>query len=98
MKDDETIEGLILEEQVQLTLGELAQLCSVHAEWVVGLVDEGILQPSGDQLVEWRFSGICLIRARTVQRLQRDLGINLPGVALALDLLEELETLRSRGP
>jgi chaperone modulatory protein CbpM len=97
VNDDETIEGLILEEQVQLTLGELAQLCSAHAEWLVGLVDEGILQPSGEQLAEWRFSGICLIRARTVQRLQRDLGINLPGAALVLDLLEEPETLRARG-
>jgi len=29
-------------------------------------------------------------------RLQHDLGINLAGVALVLDLLEEIEQLRSR--
>jgi hypothetical protein len=29
-------------------------------------------------------------------RLQRDLGINLAGVALALDLLSEVAMLRSR--
>jgi chaperone modulatory protein CbpM len=28
--------------------------------------------------------------------MQRDLGINTPGAALALDLLDELEQLRSR--
>ena len=33
-------------------------------------------------------------RARTALRLQRDLEINLPGVALALELLEELDRLR----
>jgi chaperone modulatory protein CbpM len=35
-----------------------------------------------------------LRRARTALRLQRDLEINLPGVALALELMEELERLR----
>ena len=29
-------------------------------------------------------------------RLQRDLGLNLAGVALALELLDEIEALRSR--
>jgi len=33
-------------------------------------------------------------RARIALRLERDLGINVPGVALALELLEELEQLR----
>jgi chaperone modulatory protein CbpM len=32
----------------------------------------------------------------TAQRLSRDLGLNAAGVALALDLLEEIETLRTR--
>jgi chaperone modulatory protein CbpM len=43
---------------------------------------------------EWRFSGTALRRARTALRLQRDLEINLPGVALALELLEEIDKLR----
>jgi chaperone modulatory protein CbpM len=43
---------------------------------------------------EWRFSGAALRRARIALRLERDLGVNLPGVALALDLLEELQRLR----
>ncbi|MFZ2170689.1 MAG: chaperone modulator CbpM [Methylococcaceae bacterium] len=29
-------------------------------------------------------------------RLQRDLGVNLAGIALALDLMEELESLRAQ--
>ena len=44
----------------------------------------------------WRFSGSALRRAATAQRLTRDLGLNAAGVALALDLLEEIETLRIR--
>ena len=35
-----------------------------------------------------------VVRVQTAVRLQWDLHINLHGVALALDLLEELEALR----
>ena len=40
------------------------------------------------------FSAIELRRARTAMRLQRDLGVNLAGIALILDLLDEVDTLR----
>jgi chaperone modulatory protein CbpM len=35
-----------------------------------------------------------LRRARLAVRLERDLEVNLAGVALALDLLEEIDRLR----
>jgi chaperone modulatory protein CbpM len=35
-------------------------------------------------------------RATVSLRLQRDLGVNLAGVALALQLLDEVEALRAR--
>ena len=36
------------------------------------------------------------MRVQTVKRLQSDLGINLEGAALALDLLDEVKTLRQQ--
>ncbi len=88
--------GLLLDEGSSLTLGELSRACRVHAEWIVELVDEGILQPRGSELIHWRFNGNCLQRIRTVRHLQQDLGVNIAGAALALDLLDEIETLRAR--
>ena len=35
-----------------------------------------------------------MIRVHSAIRLQRDLGVNLAGIALVLDLLEELKYLR----
>lgn len=93
---EEILTGLLLEEQLELTLAELCNACSQHAEWVIQLVDEGVLEPVGSEQREWRFSVISLQRAQTAIRLQRDLGVNLAGVALALDLLDEITTLRSR--
>ncbi len=92
----EVLTGLLLDEESSLTLGELSRACTVHAEWIIELVDEGILEPVGSDIAHWRFSGACLHRAHTTLRLQRDLGINLAGAALVLDLVEEVESLRSQ--
>ena len=89
------LSGIVLDEETVLSLGDLCNACSRHAEWVVELVDEGILQPAGRNQEQWRFSGSSLQRARTAMRLQQDLQINLAGVALALDLLDEIESLRA---
>ncbi len=91
-----TLTGILLDERTELSLTELSRACSTSAEWVIELVDEGVLEPSGQEQTHWRFSGTNLLRARAAMRLQRDLKINLAGVALALDLMEEIETMRER--
>ena len=97
MANDEThVTGIILEEQVELTLAEISRGCAVHAELIIELVDEGVLVPVGRNPIDWRFTGAHLRRAAIALRLQRDLGLNLAGVALALELLDELNTLRAR--
>ncbi|HGX91855.1 MAG TPA: MerR family transcriptional regulator [Candidatus Tenderia sp.] len=87
--------GYVIEEEGQLSLAELSQACCVDAEWLMALVAEGILEPLAGES-HCRFSGTSVYRARTVQRLQRDLGVNMAGAALALELLEEIDTLRAR--
>ncbi|GMQ89371.1 MAG: chaperone modulator CbpM [Gammaproteobacteria bacterium] len=89
------LSGIVLDEEAVLSLGDLCCACSRHAEWIVELVDEGILQPTGRIQDQWRFPGTSLQRARTAMRLQQDLQINLAGVALALDLMDEIESLRA---
>ena len=98
MRDDKTavVNGMILDETTTLTLDELSCACSVKIERIIELVDEGILEPLGRDLDEWCFPGPSLGRARVAMHLQRDLDINLAGVALVLDLMDELESLRAR--
>jgi chaperone modulatory protein CbpM len=91
----ELLSGIVLDEQTELTLGDLCRACCRHAEWIVQLVDEGILEPAGHNPAQWRFSGTSLQKAHIAMRLQRDLDINLAGVALALDLMDEIESLQA---
>ena len=88
--------GIILEEQTELTLAEVCRACAVHAEYIIELVEEGVLVPVGTEPVSWRFTGIHMHRATVSLRLQHDLGINLAGVALALQLLDEIDSLHAR--
>lgn len=88
--------AIILEEQTDLTLSEVSQACAVRVETILELVDEGVLTPSGREPHHWRFTGTHLRRATVAIRLQRDLGVNLAGAALALELLDELAALRAR--
>jgi len=86
----------ILDESVELSLKDICRVCNRHAEWIVELVEVGVLDPAGNEQEQWRFSGPSLKKAHTAMRLERDLGLNLEGVALALDLMEELTELRER--
>ncbi|MCD2449446.1 chaperone modulator CbpM [Methylicorpusculum oleiharenae] len=87
--------GTVIEED-SLTLGQLCKACGTNADMIISLVEESIIEPSGENIHEWLFSGANLVRARFALRLQRDLGINLAGIALVLDLMEEREMLRAQ--
>ncbi len=85
----------LLDEGSTLTLEQLCRACAADAALIAELVEEGILTPQGQALEAWTFSGTNLKHASIALRLQRDLGVNWPGVALALQLMDELEELRA---
>lgn len=93
--NDASLMGIVLDDCAVLTLVEISQACAVQVGAVVDLVEEGVLTPEGEALEHWRFTGIQLRRAGVALRLQQDLGINPAGVALVLQLLDELEVLRA---
>ena len=94
MTDEKTLTGIVLDEDTCCNLGDLCRLCGVPADSILEMIDEGMLCPQGTHPGEWRFSALEIRRVQTTIRLQRDLRVNLPGCALALQLLEELEELR----
>ena len=90
------IQGVMLDESLLVDLEELGHLCGVSAELLLGMIGEGLLQPSGRAPAEWRFSGLQIRRARRALRLYCDLELDWGGTALALDLLDEIEILRGQ--
>ena len=90
----DVLTGQLLDEDMRLGLREVCTLCGVHAEQIIDMVTEGIAEPYGRSPLEWRFTGPMVARLQRALRLQAQLGVNLAGAALALDLLDELEELR----
>ncbi|WP_043458025.1 chaperone modulator CbpM [Azohydromonas australica] len=89
----------IVEEQVELSIDELGHACRCSRESIVALVREGVLQPTDAtdvQAPEWRFRGQSLQRARRATRLQRELELNVPAVALVLQLLDRIDELEGQ--
>jgi len=93
---DRIFEGQMLDETTWLGVGDLCTYLSVERSWIVELVDAGVLEPRGALPEAWSFPAIALVRARATLRLVEDLGVNLAGAAVILDLIDERRRLERR--
>ncbi|VVQ22213.1 Chaperone modulatory protein CbpM [Pseudomonas fluorescens] len=80
---------------VQLDLAEFCEAADLSDVYVIEIVEHGILEPQGAQPREWLFTDYELALAKRAVKLRRDLELEWEGVALALDLLEEVRELRA---
>lgn len=90
------ISGTVLDESIRFTLVDLCRYAKTSPDLVIEMVEEGILDPEGGSVHNWVFDTKALKRLQVAIHLQQDLGVNLSGSALILDLLEEMETLREQ--
>lgn len=80
---------------VQWRMEEFCELAGLPADCLIEIVEQGIIEPSGYGPQDWLFDLTALTAAKRAARLQRDLEIDWPGIALALSLLDELEQVRA---
>lgn len=78
------------------TIDELCLACSVDANWITELVEHGVIEPIGEVGADWRFTSLAIVRIAKAKRLERDLNLNPPGLAVVLDLLDEIYDLRAQ--
>jgi chaperone modulatory protein CbpM len=90
------INVIVVEEEIVLTLNELCRASGSDTTQVFALVGEGVLEPSGTGPLDWIFDGPSLRTARTALRLARDFELGVPGVAMVLELLEQIKGLKDR--
>lgn len=98
------VESEIIDDNVQLTLIELCQVCQssedIVRSWIVEGVFDGVCEdvfaPADQAQQQWKFSGTAVQRARLAQTLAQDLEINSPGIALALDLMDRIQLLEAQ--
>jgi DNA-binding transcriptional MerR regulator len=88
-------------EQIVLGLEELASAAGLHPDLVVQFVEYGLVEPLPGADPGPMFPVSAVDRLRRIVRLRSELGVNLAGIAVILDLRdrllrlqEELERLR----
>lgn len=77
-----------------ISFEELCEICDISADFIHTLIEYEIIHPAGMVPEEWIFDVTHLTRVKTAVRLQRDLEVNVAGIAVVLDLLDELKQLR----
>lgn len=85
--------GVIIEQSDSLTLEEFCKAVQANREAIIQMVEYQLIQPQGDTPEQWRFDSLCLKQGRIAASFHRDLEINMPGVALALELMKQIEEL-----
>lgn len=80
-----------MQAEVRLSLRDLALACGITQTRAALLVRLGVVQPEPD--APDRFSAATAARLRRMLRLRADLGVNLIGAAIIVDLMERLDRL-----
>lgn len=87
-------------EHVLFTLEEVCERCDIHVDIIIEMIEYGIVEPVEpiEQSTEsiWYFNSHALVRLQRAQRLMNGLELNLSGVALSLELMDEIEELQQR--
>lgn len=82
-------------EHALFTLEEVCERCGTHTQMIVEMVEYGIVEPIEQPLLNvWYFNSQALVRLQRAQRLMNGLKLNLSGVALSLELLDEIDGLQ----
>ena len=83
---------LVLDRTITVGIEDICRACGERRALVLQMVEYGIIEPQRPD-GEPEFHGEALVRTQVAARLMRDLDINLPGAALAIDLLRQLGRL-----
>lgn len=89
----QTARSTIPESLFSLSLNEVSYSFGITESLILEIVDEGIVNVHKNEKNELIFDHEAIQIIQTTIRLNRDLGVNLAGAGLALELLKEIEHL-----
>ena len=92
----QVLEAHVLGESEWIAASEICQLCRLDLEALLELASLGVVSPREHAPGEWQVPVTALPRLRVAGRLIPDLGLNVSGAALAVELLEARRALETR--
>jgi len=80
-----------------MRLEDAARRLGLHPDVVQRFLEFGLLEPAEVTGTEIMLDPVALRRIGVIQRLRYDLGINLAGIGVILELLDRIDTLQRGG-
>ena len=78
----------------RLNIYELCDSTQISYKLILKIVEYGIIEQTEIEPDSWKFDSDMIPTINKALRLRRDLNLNWSGVALAISLINEVETLR----
>lgn len=95
MKSNEIITGVLVDEKTTFSVSEICTRCNVPHELLVQMMEYGLFEFTNQLEDDYNLDLKTLRIVESAVHLHRDLEINMPGIALILELKDELEQLRN---
>lgn len=86
--------GILVDKNLTISFVQVCQICHLSKDTLLELLDHGLFSQLPTPFEQQVFDSNMVHRLHAARRLQEDLGINLAGVVLALELRDELEKLQ----
>jgi chaperone modulatory protein CbpM len=85
---------VVVDEKIIFTLTEFEQRYAVGEEFLNEMLEHGLIELGKTERDEMVLDRRALHRIESARRLHQDLEVNMPGIVLVLDLMDELRELK----
>ncbi|MGC1181707.1 chaperone modulator CbpM [Legionella sp.] len=94
MNKDNILIGILIEESETKTYTEVCHKYNIPEKLLMEMMEQGLFANQSTEIEQLKLNQNELHHIESAFRLHQDLGINLPGVVLAIELLEEIKKLK----
>ncbi len=94
MAEKTLVVGIVLEDTTTISFVDVCELCNISEDVLLEMMEHGLL---GNRLNDFKKNELTrnhLMRIRSAARLKNDLELNISGVVLVMELLDELHQLQ----
>ena len=96
MSDKTIVNAVLMDEHTTISILDVCQRCNISEAVLFEMMEHGLFsQPVVNAKIIY-LDEKAVSRIQAASRIQHDLDINVPGVVLVLELLDELEQLRNQ--
>lgn len=93
MEEKQILSGLVIGDK-EISFIQVCKLYHISENWLEDLLKHGLIDNTDENPKNLTFDEKLLTQIQKAHRFHEDLDVNIPGVMVILDLLEELENTK----